>query len=39
MRGGDSIVIIYNYIVESVLLILSKRQQGVKATFYATARQ
>ena len=36
-RADDSIILIDNYIDESVLLMLSKRQKGVKATVYTSA--
>jgi len=36
-RANDSIILIDNYIDESVLLMLSKRQNGVKATVYTSA--
>ena len=36
-RANDSIILIDNYIDESVLLMLSKRQKGVKATVYTSA--
>jgi len=36
-RANDSIILIDNYIDESVLLMLSKRQNGVKATVYSSS--
>ncbi|HNX07682.1 MAG TPA: RhuM family protein [Bacteroidales bacterium] len=36
-KANDSIILIDNYIDESVLLMLSKRQKGVKATVYTSA--
>jgi hypothetical protein len=36
-RANDSIILIDNYIDESVLLMLSKRQKQVKATVYTSA--
>ncbi len=35
-KANDSIILIDNYIDESVLLILSKRQKGVKANVYTS---
>jgi hypothetical protein len=36
-KANDSIILIDNYIDESVLLMLSKRQKGVKSTVYTSA--
>lgn len=36
-KANDSIILIDNYIDESVLLMLSKRQKGVMATVYTSA--
>ncbi|MDD3875799.1 MAG: RhuM family protein [Bacteroidales bacterium] len=36
-KANDSIILIDNYIDESVLLMLSKRQKGVKVTVYTSA--
>lgn len=36
-KANDSIILIDNYIDESVLLMLSKRQKGVKAIIYTAA--
>ena len=36
-KANDSIILIDNYIDESVLLMLSKRQKGVMATIYTSA--
>jgi len=36
-KANDSIILIDNYIDESVLLMLAKRQKGVKATVYTSA--
>ena len=36
-KANDSIILIDNYIDESVLLMLSKRQKSVKATIYTSA--
>jgi len=36
-KANDSIILIDNYTDESVLLMLSKRQKGVKATVYSSA--
>ena len=36
-RANDSIILIDNYIDESVLLMLSKRQKGVEATIYTSS--
>jgi hypothetical protein len=36
-KANDTIILVDNYIDESVLLMLSKRQKGVKATVYTSA--